>query len=1153
MHSMGPETMAGLDPRVAQLANTPARMPGLFVPMLRAFFWVGAGACLVGALLVGQFLWAQHQGAGLAVLFLVLALVFAGGARLPAEHLAQALTLALTVTTLAIATTTWAQGWGLSSPGMSVVGLMACLLCVAAGWQAATFLVVVATLALVAVGWFTQTPRTPGLAAALLQLGMHLICLGVGLGTGITISKVMARYMRAAQEREARFRSLLGLAADAYWEIDTDYRLLASTDTDASLGAGVRPLAQVEGVGKVPWELPQFACDAEALDGLRADLEQRQPFRDVPMRWTTAGRDSAEPSTTREYLMSGEPRFNSRGQFTGYWGVARDVTAAKAAQAALAATETRYRELFSRIPTPLVLHRSGTVLEANPSAVALFGAPGAAAMVGRDLLGFYTSGDSRERARRRMETLHGQPLGTALPVTDFKLQLPDREVAVRATSVSVDAEGGPANLAIYVDDTERLAAEEAVRRSEAMLSHLVATSPDLITLTDVASGRYVMVNRAFERISGWRSEEAVGHTAAELGVWGSDTARDEFVQKLRETGEVNDLPVVFVGKNGTRVSLIVSAARFVMERRDYMVVNARDVSERERERMEREAILAHASIGIAVTRAGRFVLVNRHFETMYGWGAGEMLGQLGSVVWANAADHAALGAEIGPPLGRGEAVEIERLSRRKDGSSFVARVRGRAIDLNQPSVGGTVWIIEDITERRQAEQALARARDEAEAANRAKSAFLANTSHELRTPLNGMIGLAGLARDEGLNPVLRRQYLDQIAQSAQSLARIISDILDLSKIEAGKLQVDHAPFCLADELRTLHGTYNTLAMARQLDFRLHIAPEVEGQVMGDALRVRQVLSNFLTNAIKFTERGGLSLRARRLGASQHNVVHIEVQDSGPGLDEATRQQLFKPFVQADQSTTRRFGGTGLGLSICRELAGLMGGTVGVHSRVGEGSVFWAEISLPPYEGATAQPTWGAPGWVEAGRAPPPRVDHSRALLGRRVLMVEDNAVNMMIAVAMLESWGVAVTQAQHGREAVSLVQQEAAAGRHFDAVLMDVHMPVMSGYEATQALRALQQSNTPGGGRHLPIIALTAAALVTERDAAHAAGMDDFLTKPIDADKLRTTLLRFCPTDLSAPTAPTAPMAHSAHSAPSDRSAQPATTGPSSWASPSNG
>jgi CheY-like chemotaxis protein len=217
-------------------------------------------------------------------------------------------------------------------------------------------------------------------------------------------------------------------------------------------------------------------------------------------------------------------------------------------------------------------------------------------------------------------------------------------------------------------------------------------------------------------------------------------------------------------------------------------------------------------------------------------------------------------------------------------------------------------------------------------------------------------------------------------------------------------------------------------------------------------------------------------------------VRIEVHDTGPGIDVATRERLFRPFTQADQSTTRRFGGTGLGLSICRELATLMGGQVGVDSEPGQGSTFWAELPLPaapPVDGV-AQPQFG-----------------DGDLEGTRVLMVEDNPVNMMIAVAMLESWGVDVVQALDGAEAIAAVQQQAAEGRAFDAVLMDVQMPVMSGHEATRALRATEH------GRDLPIIALTAAALVTERDEALRSGMNDFLTKPIDADKLRATLLRW--------------------------------------------
>jgi CheY-like chemotaxis protein len=254
-------------------------------------------------------------------------------------------------------------------------------------------------------------------------------------------------------------------------------------------------------------------------------------------------------------------------------------------------------------------------------------------------------------------------------------------------------------------------------------------------------------------------------------------------------------------------------------------------------------------------------------------------------------------------------------------------------------------------------------------------------------------------------------------------------------------------------------------------------------------------------------------------------VRIEVQDTGPGISAATMARLFKPFTQADDSTTRRFGGTGLGLSICQELAVLMGGRVGADSREGQGSVFWVELPLPrlPRTLSGGPPADGdrPEGDAAVGPASTPP-DSGVSLNGLRVLVAEDNAVNMMIAAALLERWGVAVTQALDGREAVAAVQRAAAEGLPFDAVLMDVQMPVMSGHEATRTLReleasgALQALEAAGHAqptkplRLLPIIALTAAALVTEREEALSAGMNDFLTKPIDADKLRAALRRWC-------------------------------------------
>jgi CheY-like chemotaxis protein len=407
------------------------------------------------------------------------------------------------------------------------------------------------------------------------------------------------------------------------------------------------------------------------------------------------------------------------------------------------------------------------------------------------------------------------------------------------------------------------------------------------------------------------------------------------------------------------------------------------------------------------------------------------------------------------------------------------------VDPSNPSSGGTIWIAEDVTERRRLDAALATARDAAEAASRAKSAFLANTSHEIRTPLNGLLGLARLAMREDLGTARRQEYLGQILDSAQSLAGIMSDILDVSKIEAGRLGLEDTPFDLHDALRAIHHAYDSLAEVKGLSLQLVIADRLPATVRGDPVRVRQILSNFITNALKFTERGHVRIEAEPATSGR---VLIKVSDTGPGVPAEMRTRLFTPFSQGDSSTTRRFGGTGLGLSICRELAQLMGGQVGVDSVAGQGSTFWAELPLPASEPADAVTSTEA--------------SDLKRLFHAHVLMVEDNPVNMMIAVAMLEHWGVRVAQAFDGRTAVAAVHAAMQAGDPFDAVVMDVQMPVMSGHEAARELRAHFPPKT------LPIIALTAAALVSERDEALACGMDDFLIKPIDAPKLRASLAR---------------------------------------------
>ncbi|WP_157522887.1 PAS domain S-box protein [Mitsuaria sp. 7] len=1042
-------------------------------------------ACVLLSGMAGLLLLASAGAAepfgGLLPPVLALVTTFAGLAmlwRLPSHHgpaAAVALMCLAMATALSLAVS---RQLGLNAASLGIMGLMVALGTGMIGLGAGLSLFGLGLAALGGLasaelgGWIQVGAAPVGLTARLLT---QLLLLTSGLVVGLGTAKLIRRAMQEVNDRHARFRHLLNMAADWYWEMDRQFRFTHLTEHNP----GASGLSMAERLGRAPWEIEHLGLTDEELDAHRADLESHRPFRGLVMRRTS------EDGALHYVSISGEPRFDAKGNFRGYWGVGRDVTDEVQTEQAMVATETRYRELFRRSPSPLVLHRWGRVMDANPAAMAMFGYTQRSSMIGQDLFSHYEPGDE-ERARQRAAKIEALPVGAMLPMTEFRLRtLSRRRRLVQATSVRVDAATGPATLSFFIDQTETSRAQDALRRSEALLSHLFATSPDVVTLSETVSGRYVMVNKTFELVSGYTADEVLGRSSEELGIWQDIADRERLVEALRQHGRVSDLPASFVNRRGQPIPMLLSAAPFVMDGMSYLVVNSRDVSDTERTRLVHAAILENASIGIALTRDQHFVQANRLVEEMFGWPAGGLIGQAGGVVWPSAEDYESVGRELGPRLSAGEQVEVERLMRRRDGSRFLCRILARAVDPNHPSRGGTIWIMEDVTERRRVEAALAQAKDEAQAANRAKSAFLANISHEIRTPLNGLVGLTRLLQQPDLDSDTRSHYLDQMVDSAESLSGLMSDILDLSKIEAGRLTLETVPFALRDMLATMRMGYLTLAQARGLGFSIDVDDAVPAWVIGDPVRTRQILSNYLSNALKFTEQGRVAVRVRRLDERR---LRVEVSDTGPGIAEAMHERLFQPFTQADESTTRRYGGTGLGLSICRELATLMGGDVGVDSQPGAGATFWAELPLP-----------AAPAPVSAQRRAP--ADDAE-LAGRRILMVEDNPVNMMIAVAMLEQWGAEVSQASDGSQAVEAVTAAASMGKPFDAVLMDVQMPVMSGHEATRQLRQRYDAT------ELPIIALTAAALVQERDEALAAGMNEFLTKPIDAQRLRQVLVK---------------------------------------------
>jgi PAS domain S-box-containing protein len=652
--------------------------------------------------------------------------------------------------------------------------------------------------------------------------------------------------------------------------------------------------------------------------------------------------------------------------------------------------------------------------------------------------------------------------------------------------------------------TAEVARQREHTRSQALFDRIVQVSPDAIAVAR-ADGAIERVNAGFERLAAMPAERIVGHSAAELGLWSFDE-QARLARALFAAGSVQGFRTRVRAADGGEREVAISAAVLagsLGEGPGLAVITTRDITEDEHARLQAEAILDSAAVGIALVRQHRFVRVNPQWEAMLGHPRGSLAGQETSAVFPNAEAFAAFVARSAPALSAGRTIDIEREIPRRDGGQVRLRLRARALDPARLDETGTLWLAEDVTERRDGERALAEAKQAAEAASQAKSAFLATMSHEIRTPLNGVLGLARLLQDETLGAGRRRELQAHLLDSAQALAGLVSDVLDLSKIEAGHLALEQLPFDPRELVAALYASFEPLANERGLGLAVEVAAEVPAMLLGDPVRLRQILANYLANAVKFTSHGQIRVALTR---TAEGWLRLAVADTGPGVPLAVQPRLFHPFVQADGSTTRRFGGTGLGLSICRELAERMGGAVGVDSDGSHGSVFWAELPLPAAEPAPAAEAAAAavpdaadiaardpggaheaPAGNAAAAAPP--------LAGRRLLVAEDNPVNLLIVVALLERLGAAVVQACDGQQAVALARRHAP---ELDAVLMDLHMPVMDGLTATRALRA------DAATAALPVLALSAAVLDHEREAARAAGMAGFVAKPVqEAELLR--------------------------------------------------
>ncbi len=448
--------------------------------------------------------------------------------------------------------------------------------------------------------------------------------------------------------------------------------------------------------------------------------------------------------------------------------------------------------------------------------------------------------------------------------------------------------------------------------------------------------------------------------------------------------------------------------------------------------------------------------------------------------------------------GTDEDYSSEHRMLRKDGSVVWVLDRGRVAERDaQGRPLRVVGAYADITARKQDQAALEEALDLAQSATRAKSDFLTTMSHELRTPMNGVLGMAQLLQLPQVSDSDRRDYARTIVSSGHSLLALLNDILDLAKIEAGRLELVPSAFNLPELLRDTATLFETLAHNKGLSLHVSSADLPHKTYWGDPTRLRQMIANYLGNAIKFSHQGQVSLEVAHCSQDGDKcVLEFSVIDRGIGIEPDKHAMLFNPFTQADSSTTRQFGGSGLGLSIVARLAEVMGGSVGLDSAVGVGSRFWFRVGLQALPEAVEPVTL-------AGLSAHAQQE-SGSLLSGHVLVAEDNAVNRIVIGALLAQLGLQADFVENGRDAVDMVKRK---GGH-ELVLMDIQMPVMDGLTATRCIRAWEAQT---GALPCPIVALTASAFEDDKQRCADAGMDDFLAKPVDLAQLARTLARWLP------------------------------------------
>jgi PAS domain S-box-containing protein len=874
------------------------------------------------------------------------------------------------------------------------------------------------------------------------------------------------------------------------------------------------------------------ADQAEAQMSLDRELCQQDAVRQVEEEFQTG-------AGQRFLLSTKGPLHDAEGRVVGSFEIGRDITERKHMELELERTAASLRDSLSRaqlliesaLDAVIGMDQAGCVVTWNVSAETMFQYPAEEAL-GRPLGDLIVPPELRERhaagLARFIRTGERQVIGKRLELTAMRA---DGSLFPIELTVGAMQDAGRYLFTAYIRDiSERKIVENILRASEQRFRDLVNTTDGIVWEANAQTFNFTFVSEQAERLLGYPVEEW-----ARPGFWVEHMHPDDaawapgYCQACTARLEPHKFEYRLIASDGRVVWLHDTVTVVEQDGKPRWLRGIMlDVTERRQsDEMLRKLSLAveqsPESIVITNVRA-QIEYVNEAFSRTTGFSREEVIGRNPRVLHSGRTPRDTY-VDMWHALTHGQPWKGEFFNRRKDGSEYVEFAIVTPIRQADGEITHYVAVKEDITEKRRIgreldehrhhlEQLVAKrtaqleeAREKAESANVAKSVFLANMSHEIRTPMNAIVGLTYILRRTQPTPE-QEDKLNKINEAAEHLLSIINDILDLSKIEAGKLALEQTDFSLSSILDHTRSLIAESARAKGIGIEVECR-DVPTWLRGDPTRLRQALLNFAGNAVKFTSRGTIVLRAFLLKDDDDGVfIRFEVQDTGIGIPADKLPDLFQAFVQADASTTRNFGGTGLGLAISRRLAAMMDGEAGVESEPGKGSTFWFTARLQRGHGIVPIDEAKVSGGTERAESVLRR-SHSSA----RLLLAEDNAVNREVALELIHAAGLNADTARDGREAVAKASNIA-----YDLILMDVQMPQMNGLDATRAIRALP---TQGA---VPILAMTANAFSEDRTLCLDAGMNDFIAKPVDPEQFYDQLLKWLPERPAEPEPATRPM-----------------------------